>query len=163
MNTQDLVRHFDMTPHPEGGFYRETYRSAGSIPASALPGFSGARSHSTAILFLLRQGEVSHLHRIRQDELWHFYLGGPLRLVMLSPKGRQSEIVLGQDVLQGQQVQYVVPAGCWFGATPAAGTAFALVGCTVAPGFDFADFELAERAALERRFPEAGGLIRDFC
>lgn len=102
MNAPELVRHFGMSPHPEGGFYRETYRSAGSIPAEALPSaFSGARSYSTAILFLLRQGDVSRLHRIRQDELWHFYLGDPLRLVMISPEGRPEEVVLGQDVTRG--------------------------------------------------------------
>ena len=162
MNAQELVRHFDMAPHPEGGFYRETYRSAGSIPAEALPAFSGARSYSTAILFLLRQGEVSRLHRIRQDELWHFYLGDPLRLVMISPEGRQAEVVLGQDVTRGQLLQWAVPAGYWFGETPAPGSAFSLVGCTVAPGFDFADFELGERETLQRLFPDARELVERF-
>ena len=163
MDASDLVRHFAMIPHPEGGFYRETYRSPGSIPSGALSGFSGSRSFSTAILFLLREGELSHLHRIRQDEVWHFYLGGPLRLAMLSPDGDAREVLLGQDVLHGQELQRTVPAGWWFGATPAQGTLFSLVGCTVAPGFDFADFELGERGALEKRFPGAVPLIRAFC
>lgn len=163
MDAQELVRRFNMTPHPEGGFYRETYRSAGSIPATALPGFPGERSYSTAILFLLRQGDVSHLHRIRQDEIWHFYLGGPLRLAMLSPEGVWSEIILGGEVMNGQQLQYAVPAGYWFGATPAEGSAFCLVGCTVAPGFDFADFEMAECGTLESRYPAERSHIREFC
>ncbi len=163
MNAPELVRHFGMSPHPEGGFYRETYRSAGSIPAEALPsGFSGARSYSTAILFLLRQGDVSRLHRIRQDELWHFYLGDPLRLVMISPEGRPEEVVLGQDVTRGQHLQWAVPAGYWVGAAPVPGSAFSLVGCTVAPGFDFADFELGEREALLRLFPDARELVERF-
>lgn len=163
MNAPELVRHFGMSPHPEGGFYRETYRSAGSIPAEALPSaFSGARSYSTAILFLLRQGDVSRLHRIRQDELWHFYLGDPLRLVMISPEGRPEEVVLGQDVTRGQHLQWAVPAGYWFGAAPAPESAFSLIGCTVAPGFDFADFELGEREALLRLFPDARELVERF-
>lgn len=163
MTAMELVAHFNMSPHPEGGFYAETYRSAGTIARAALPeGYSGDRSFSTAILFLLRQGEYSHLHRIRQDEAWHFHLGGPLRLVSLSPEGHVRETVLGTDLARGHQLQHVVPGGCWFGATPAPGTDFALVGCTVAPGFDFADFELAQREALVQAFPAARTCIHEF-
>ncbi len=169
MDPQKLVNHFDMSPHPEGGFFAETYRSEGAIPADALPGFGGARNFSTGILFLLRQGEYSHLHRLTQDEMWHFYLGAPLRLAVIRPDGTAEEVLLGQDVLNGQHLQYTVPGGCWFGATPAEGSSFALhtaegnVGCTVAPGFDFADFELADPATLEQAFPESAGLVREFC
>ena len=163
VSSEALVEHFGMMPHPEGGFYSETYRSHEHIAAEALPAFGGERAFSTAILFLLRQGDYSHLHRIRQDELWHFYLGGPLRLVLLSPEGQASEVMLGSEVLSGQQVQFAVPAGYWFGATPAQGTAFSLVGCTVAPGFDFADFTLARREELERLFPAHVALVREFC
>ena len=163
MTALDLVAHFAMRPHPEGGFYAETYRSTGTLARAVLPeGYSGDRAFSTAIFFLLRQGDYSHLHRIRQDEIWHFHLGGPLRLVSLSPEGEVREILLGTDVLHGQQVQAVVPGGSWFGATPAPGTDFALVGCTVAPGFDFADFEMGERHALEALYPAARPLIREF-
>ena len=142
MDPQKLVEHFSMSPHPEGGFFAETYRSQGAIPADALPGFGGTRNFSTGILFLLRRGEYSHLHRLKQDEMWHFYLGAPLRLAIVRLDGTAEEILLGQDVLNGQYLQYTVPGGCWFGATPAEGSDFALVGCTVAPGFDFADFEM---------------------
>ena len=162
MNVRDIVTRFNMTPHPEGGFYTETYRSAGSIPATVLPGCAGERSFSTAILFLLRQGEYSRLHRIRQDEIWHLYLGGPLRLVSLSARGEYREVLLGRDILGGQEVQYAVPGGCWFGATPCPGAEYALVGCTVAPGFEFADFELGERGRLEQAFPAAREIIREF-
>lgn len=163
MTALDLVSHFAMRPHPEGGFYAETYRSARTLARTALPEtYGGERAYSTAILFLLRQGDFSHLHRIRQDEIWHFHLGGPLRLVSLSPTGEVREILLGNDVLRGQQVQAVVPGGSWFGATPAPGTDFTLVGCTVAPGFDFADFEMGERQALEARYPAARTVIREF-
>lgn len=163
MTAIELVSHFNMTPHPEGGFFTETYRSAGTIARSALPeGYTGDRSFSTAILFLLRQGEYSHLHRIRQDEVWHFHMGGPLRLVSLSPEGVEREILLGTDLVCGHAVQAVVPGGNWFGATPAPGVDFALVGCTVAPGFDFTDFEMGNRQALEQAFPAAQKLVREF-
>lgn len=163
MTAMELVAHFKMSPHPEGGFFKETYRSAGTVAQSALPkGYSGERTFSTAILYLLRQGEYSHLHRIRQDEVWHFHLGGPLRLVSLSPEGESSERLLGTDLACGQHIQRVVHGGCWFGATPAPGAAFSLVGCTVAPGFEFADFEMGDREQLERTHPSAITLIREF-
>ena len=133
MDPQKLVEHFSMSPHPEGGFFTETYRSQGAIPSEALPGFGGMRNFSTGILFLLRRGEYSHLHRLKQDEMWHFYLGAPLRLAIVRPDGTAEEVLLGQDVLNGQYLQYTVPGGWWFGATPAEGSDFALVGCTVAP------------------------------
>ena len=163
MDAATLVNHFDLVPHPEGGFYRETYRSAAMLPAS-LPGsgINGPRNVSTAILFLLRAGEYSHLHRIRQDEIWHFHLGGALRLALISPAGEASEVRIGPDVLAGEQVQFTVPGGFWFGATPAPGVPFTLVGCTVAPGFEFADFELGQRDELLCRFPSAGACVREF-
>lgn len=157
MDPQKLVEHFSMSPHPEGGFFAETYRSQGAIPADALPGFGGTRNFSTGILFLLRRGEYSHLHRLKQDEMWHFYLGAPLRLAIVRPDGTAEEILLGQDVLNDQYLQYTVPGGCWFGATPAEGSDFALVGCTVAPGFDFADFEMADPDVLGRPSPTPPG------
>ena len=162
MTADELVRHFRMQPHPEGGFYVETYRSQGRIPAGALPAGWGEHSWSTGILFLLRQGECSHLHRIRQDEMWHFHLGGPLRLAVIAPDGSASETLLGQDVLAGHTVQCTVPAGSWFGASPLEGTPFALVGCTVAPGFEFADFELGTRNGLLSRFPQHRALVEAF-
>lgn len=158
-----LIRHYGLHPHPEGGYYAETYRSTGSIPASALPAaFAGERSYATAIVFLLEAGDMSCLHRIRQDEGWHFYLGDPLRLVMISPEGVFSEVRLGQDILNGEHVQYTVPAGYWFGSTPAHGSTYCLVGCTVSPGFDFADFEMGTTDQLSRLFPHLEEVIRDF-
>lgn len=163
MTAMEIVAHFNMSPHPEGGFFKETYRSPGTLALSALPEhYSGERSFSTAIVYLLRQGEYSHLHRIRQDEVWHFHLGGPLRLVSISPNAELREVLLGTDLACGQRIQCVVPGGCWFGATPAPGVDFSLVGCTVAPGFDFADFELGERRQLEQAFPAAQKLIQEF-
>lgn len=155
-----IVSHYQLKPHPEGGFYHETYRSSEVIPVHCLPeGFTAARNVCTAILYLLGANDFSAFHRIRQDEMWHFYFGGTLRLVMISPEGRFSEVLLGHDVTAGERVQYVVPAGYWFGARPVKGSAFSFVGCTVAPGFDFDDFELAKRSELLEWFPGHRDLI----
>jgi predicted cupin superfamily sugar epimerase len=124
------------------------------IPAQGLPErFGGARSFSTAIYFLLERGEYSAFHRIRSDEVWHFYDGFPLRLHVLDSDGRLESPLLGRDPGCGQCLQAVVPAGAWFAAEVEGGGAFSLVGCTVAPGFDFTDFALASASELEAVFP----------
>ncbi len=163
MKAKALIDRYGLVAHPEGGYYRETYRSGGVIDRSALPDrFGGSRHFSTAIVFLLERGQYSHLHRIHSDEMWHFYLGGPMRLAMIHPDGRTEEILLGQDVGAGQYLQYVVPAGVWFGATPCESSDFSFVGCTVSPGFDFADFEMGERQTLAEAFPDALACIAEF-
>jgi predicted cupin superfamily sugar epimerase len=140
-----LAKSLGLEPHPEGGFYKETYRSPETVQTDR-----GPRSASTAIYFLLPKGAKSRLHRIKSDELWHFYGGGPLRIVEIRPGGEIVETVLSTD-----NPQHCVPAGAWFGSLPEPGSAFSLVGCTVAPGFDFADFELADRDSLLKEFPSA--------
>lgn len=157
---EQLISSLQLVRHPEGGWYRETYRAAELLPAAALPErFGGERSCATAIYFLLEAGDVSVLHRIKSDELWHFYAGVPLRVHILAPDGGYQVMVMGSDPAAGQQFQAVVPAGSWFGAEPAE-DGYALVGCTVAPGFDFADFEMADQAALLQLYPEQAELIR---
>lgn len=147
-----------MIRHPEGGWFAETYRSAGSIPVGALPPhFDGARSYCTAIHFLLEGGDFSALHRLGSDETWHFYEGAPLTVHVISPEGVYRPILLGREPAEGQHFQATVPAGSWFGAETAG--PFSLVGCTVAPGFDFRDFELARRQELTALFPRHGALI----
>jgi predicted cupin superfamily sugar epimerase len=158
--TDALIAALGLLPHPEGGFYRETYRAAETIAPSALPGrFQGARTHGTAIYYLLRAGERSRLHRIKSDEIWHFYEGDPLTIVAISGEGQLVETTLGRDFARGQVPQHVVPAGYWFGALPSRNSAFTLAGCTVSPGFDFADFDLAARADLLAQFPQHRGWI----
>lgn len=150
-----LVARLNLAPHPEGGFYRETYRANEAIPNAGLPArFHGDRAQSTAIYYLLRAGDRSKLHRIKSDEVWHFYDGDPLVIVAIAPNGQLTETILGRDFVAGQVPQHVVPAGHWFGAMPARGSRYTLTGCTVAPGFDFADFELATRATLLRDYPQ---------
>ena len=153
-----------LQPHPEGGFFAETYRAAENVAAAHLPArFGGDRNFSTAIYFLLESGQFSAFHRIRSDEVWHFYDGGPLEVYVLHGDGRLATIRLGRDPEKGERPQAVVPSGCWFASRPAPGTAYSLVGCTVAPGFDFADFELASASNLTRLYPIHTSLIRALC
>ena len=146
---RDWIESLRLSKHPEGGYFRETYRS---VTVVDLPGFAGPRAVATAIYFLLPAGEVSVLHRIKSDELWHFYAGQPLTIHVITTDGRATTILLS-----GEQPQAIVRAGCWFGATVA--SEYALVGCTVAPGFDFHDFEMGERAALLAAYPQHRLLI----
>lgn len=146
--------------HPEGGYFRQTYRSALEVAREALPSqYSGGRAVSTAIYFLLDGKEYSALHRLRSDEMWHFYAGCGLVVHVIEPAGTYSAIRLGRDPGKGEEFQAVVKAGCWFGAEVADRTSYALAGCTVAPGFDFEDFELGKRLELGRAYPEHRRLI----
>jgi uncharacterized protein len=142
------IQALGLVPHPEGGHYRETYRAQSIV---TLPGAAGPRALSTAIYFLLRAGEVSTMHRLRSDELWHFHAGSALLVLELTADGEAREHRLGLDIAAGEQPQAAIAAGSWFGARLAGG-GFALVSCTVAPGFDFADFELGRRDALQSRY-----------
>lgn len=153
--SKELISAFGLEPHPEGGYYKETYRSAEKMTTRG----GASRPISTGILFLLPEGQKSRLHRIKSDELWHFHLGGPLRLTQIAPEGAVTEVVLGPDFRNGQRLQHVVPARHWFGAAPEPGAGFCFVGCTVAPGFDFDDFDLGPRATLLARFPDAKDII----
>lgn len=154
-----LIDRLGLVRHPEGGWYRETYRSAEQIPVPALPDrYDGARAYSTAIYFLLEQGDFSALHRIKSDEIWHYYAGAAVTIHLITPGGTISSLQLGPDLEHGQQFQILLPAGCWFGAEPA-GEGFSLMGCTVAPGFHFSDFELADRQRLLQQYPQHADLI----
>ena len=157
---KDIITHYHLRSHPEGGYYKETYRAAEAINHNALPQrFTADRHFSTAIYFLLEQGNFSAFHRIKSDECWHFYAGGTLLIYVIDKGGGLQIIKLGNDVLKGETFQYVVPGGCWFASEPAAGTSFSFVGCTVSPGFDFDDFELAERSTLVKECPQHKGVI----
>ena len=156
ITVDELVKHFDLQPHPEGGFFKETYRDKEIILNRSLPDrFKGDRNYSTAIYYLLPEGTKSRLHRIPSDECWHFYLGDPMTLVQISPDGKIEKIQLGQNVKSGHQLQHIVPRGYWFGGYPNPGSRYSFVGCTVAPGFDFADFEMGKREYLLKQFPHA--------
>lgn len=158
---QRRIAALDLRPHPEGGYYRETYRSPEQLPVEALPArYAGSRSFCTAILYLLPRGEFSAWHRLRSDELWHFHDGCPLLLHSLAPDGQLVTVLLGTSSEYSEVPQACVPAGWWFAAEPSDQGAYSLVGATVAPGFEFDDFELAERTTLTAQFPQHVELIR---
>ncbi|MCX6318649.1 MAG: cupin domain-containing protein [Bacteroidetes bacterium] len=162
MNThQQLITQYQLEPHPEGGWYRQTYKSSEIVAGNALPErFGGGRPFSTAIYFLLEQGNFSAFHRIKSDECWHFYAGDALEVFVLLPDSTLQIITLGNDAAKGQLFQYIVPAKCWFASRPANGSQYCFVGCTVSPGFDFADFELAAADELAAAYPQHEALIR---
>jgi predicted cupin superfamily sugar epimerase len=153
------IERLNLEPHPEGGWYRQTYRAPLVLPHAALPGFTGDRAASTAIYFLLEGDQFSAFHRLRSDEVWHFYAGSGLVVHVIEPGGQYSELLLGSDATASEAFQAVVPAGCWFGSSLRQPDTFALVGCTVAPGFDFADFEMAKRDALTAQYPQHRNII----
>lgn len=168
------IKRLRLRPHPEGGYYRETYRSREIIAKADLPRrYGGQRAFATAIYFLLRGNQFSAFHRLKSDEIWHFYDGFPLNIFIIKKNGALKKIRLGLNLAAGEQPQAVIEANSWFAARlvkqnrqPQAGPpvaekseienrkSYALIGCTVAPGFDFADFEIGNRAVLCRRFPE---------
>jgi predicted cupin superfamily sugar epimerase len=155
-----LIETLQLQPHPEGGYYKETYRSKDIITKDALPEiFNGNRNHSTGIYYLLESKDFSAFHRINQDEMWHFYKGDALILTMISDKGELTTIKIGNDIANDEIPQAVVPKGYWFAAKVEQPESYALLGCTVAPGFDFQDFELAERAKLIAEFPHHKDII----
>jgi predicted cupin superfamily sugar epimerase len=155
-----LVSQHKLLPHPEGGYYRELYRSEGIISSEELaPDFNGARNYCTSIYFLLTSSNFSGFHRIKQDEVWHFYHGSPLTVHVIDLEGKYTAHKVGFSLSENLAPQLVVPAGCWFASSVEEENSFAFVGCTVAPGFDFADFELAERETLTQLFPQHAAII----
>ena len=145
MDHERVVELLGLSPHPEGGFYRETFRA----------------SASTAIYFLLPAGTFSAFHRIQSDEVWHYYDGDPLELHVIHPDDRYERVILGRGLGKGERPQYVVPGGAWQAAAPK-GERFTLCGCTVAPAFDFAQFEMPPRAEMQAILPEYPDLVRRF-
>ena len=155
-----LVKELNLLPHPEGGFYKETYRSNESVKKDDLPErFSADRSFSTGIYFLLGSENCSKFHRIKSDEIWHFYEGSCLTIHEITPDGKYLAHKLGSTIEKDETFQLVIPAGSWFGATVESNDSYAFVGCTVSPGFDFSDFELAEKSDLLNSFPEYHEII----
>lgn len=164
MTAAEITERLQLAPHPEGGFYKEGYRSEGILAKNALPfSFDGERNYCTAIYYLLQQGDYSAFHRIKSDELWHFYYGGTLLVHCLRKEKGYSCLRLGSNLVEGDAFQLVVPAGVWFASEPAPGTDFTLAGCTVSPGFDFTDFEMAKKEELLKEFPAAKDIINRLC
>ncbi len=161
MTADEVIATLGLRPHPkEGGFFRETYRSEEAIAGAALPPrYDGPRAFSTAIYYLLTPEACSPLHRLRSDEVFHFYLGDPVVMLQLWPEGEGEVVILGPRIDQGQRVQVVVPRGVWQGCCLAEGGRFALLGTTVAPGFEYRDYEPGAREELLRQYPQFAELI----
>ena len=155
---KDWINNLGLQRHPEGGYFAEVYRSEGGITGEVLPEHGGSRPFLTSIYFMLAPHDVSRFHRLKSDEIWYHHAGGSLNIHQIDPAGRHSVFALGPALAAGQRLQVVIRAGCWFGAAADDGEA-ALVGCAVAPGFDFADFELAERAKMLAQYPQFEQII----
>jgi uncharacterized protein len=160
---EEIISALALEPLPiEGGFFRETYRSREPISGSALPpGYprDAQRSLATCIYYLLASNTISEMHRLPTDEIYHVYMGGPVRMLQLLADGSGQEVLLGNSVMAAHQPQVIVPAGVWQGSLLEPGADFALMGTTMTPGFDFADYERGRRAELLARYPAHGALI----
>jgi len=155
-----IISALELEPHPEGGYYKETYRSLGEIKEESLGQvYKGKRNYATCIYFLLMSDNFSALHRIKQDEIWHFYDGSPIKLHVISELGNHTVHIIGRDLHNGETPQFIVPGGCWFAAEVINKNAYSLVGCTVSPGFSFEDFELKTRKELVSLFPDKEEII----
>ena len=162
LTADEICKRLKLQPHPaEGGYFVETYRAEHLVPQDALPaGYPGARAVSTAIYYLLTPDSFSAMHRLRGDEIFHFYLGDPVELLQIKSNGTGEVFVLGQDIVAGMRPQHVVPGGAWQGSRLVAGGKYALLGTTVAPGFDYQDFEVGEREELVAEFPQFREMIQ---
>ncbi len=161
MNAEKLKALLNLVPlSVEGGYFAETYRSAEMISQESLPGrYNGPRSVSTAIYYLLEPNTFSELHRVASDEIFHFYLGDPIEMLQLWPDGSARQVRIGTDLEEGMSPQVVVPRGVWQGARLADGGNFALLGCTVSPGFEYADYESGSRHQLCQAYAEYNDMI----
>lgn len=156
MTADQIKKLLNLDPHPvEGGYFRRTFTSAANLD---LP--RGTRPQGTAIYYLLEAGAFSELHMLDSDEMFHFYLGDPVEMLQLYPDGRSAVLTLGQDLAAGQQVQLLVPAGVWQGTRLIGEGKMALLGCTVVPGFNYADYHNAGYEELVAKWPEQGERIR---
>lgn len=167
MTAAEVKRLLGLEPHPrEGGWFRRTYTSGAILPASVFAGtpepaqYNGPRRLATAIYYLLEPHNFSEMHRLASDEIFHHYAGGPVEMLQLWPGGRIEQIVLGKDLAAGHRPQVLIPRGVWQGARLCNGSDWALLGCTVHPGFDYSDYESGTRAELLAGWPAATSLIK---
>jgi len=163
MNSHYWIKNLGLQPHPEGGYFKEVFRSDEQIPQSSLPSrYHGSRAYTTSIYFLLSGNDFSAFHRITSDEIWHLYAGCSLTLYQIMPDGELIIQKLGTNLEKGERPQIIIPRNSWFAAKPDFEDSFTLVGCSVSPGFDFSDFELAKRSLLTQQYPQHQELIAEF-
>ncbi len=155
------ISKLQLIPHPEGGYFKEIYRSGEIFEAEHLPGrYNKDRAFSTSIYFLLERKNISKFHKLKSDEIWHFYDGSVVIIYTIEENGIMKEIKLGNNLGNGETPQVVIKHNSWFGAELIDKTSFCLIGCTVSPGFDFEDFEIGQRGALIKKFPEYSEIIK---
>jgi len=155
------IEKLSLAPHPEGGYFNETFAATDIINTDNLPrDYEGPRKAYTSIYFLLRSSQISRLHRLKSDELWNYHSGSPITIYIIDPDGNYREKKLGPDSDNFESFQVIIEAGCWFGATVDESDSYSLVGCFVSPGFEFIDFELAEREELIKKYPEHHSIIK---
>ncbi len=160
MNSKFWIEKLQLKPHPEGGYFREIYRAQGIIAQASLPmRYNAGRSYATTIYYLLESNDFSSLHRLRSDEQWFHIDGGALTIHSIDPKGNYTQHHIGKNLDKGELPHAVVTAGCWFGGSVNEPNSFSLVGCVVAPGFHFDDFELAKKDELVKMFPQHTSII----
>ena len=160
MTAKEYINALELLPHPEGGYYKEIYRAEGIISQPNLPmRYNGGRSYSTTIYYLLESHDFSSLHRLASDEQWFHIDGSALTIHSISPDGLYTQYHIGKNLENGEAPHAVVPHGCWFGGTLRKPDSFSLVGCVVAPGFHFDDFELASRNDLQMKYPGYNAII----
>lgn len=157
----ELITRYNLQAHPEGGFYAETYRAQHKFESIETSDFPAGRNYGTAIYFLLVKDSFSAFHKIKSDEVWHFYLGSPIEIIEITPDGNLIKTVLGADFKLGQVFQYTVMAGNWFASRVLNNDAFGFVGCTVAPGFSFEDFHMPSRQEMLLLFPQHSAVINE--
>jgi uncharacterized protein len=164
MNTAEYwIQHLGLKPHPEGGFYKEIFRSSISVDKKSLPlGFQASRRLVTSIYYLLRSGEISHFHRLRSDELWYYHYGSSVRIIIIDQEGHKQTRLLGPKIEKAEHLQIVIPAGTIFGAEVIDSDSFGLFGCMVAPGFEFDDFEMYNKEDLKQAYPRQADIIDKF-
>ncbi len=161
LKAEEVISYLGLAPHPEGGYFKETYQSDDKIPADGLPSRYGAERHiSTAIYYMITRDNFSAIHRVLSDEVYHYYLGDSVMMLLLYPDGHGEKVILGRDITRGQHPQFLVPRGVWQGICLVEGGSFGLMGTTVAPGFDFRDFEFGNRQELLEKYPEYAVLIQ---
>lgn len=159
---QNIISDLELQKHPEGGYYKEVYRSEGIISKNSWgDDFEGNRNYCTSIYFLLTGEEFSAFHKIKSDELWYFHAGSAIEIFIINLNSELRTLKLGQNFEKGEQFQGFVPANCWFASRVIDKESYALVSCSVSPGFDFADFELGKRDELVKQFPQHQQIITD--
>ncbi len=157
------ISKLQLMPHPEGGYFKEVYRSDEIIMSENLPKrFTSNRNYSTSIYFLLDGEQKSNFHRLKSDEIWHFYEGSSIKIFVIDVLGNLSEYLLGKNLDEGGKFQLVIKRNNWFAAELKEENSYSLIGCTVSPGFNYEDFELADRNNLQKQFPQHEEIIKKF-